>query len=343
MIEKTFVKQGLKKVQLHQYLKSELGRAGFTGFEMVKTPLVTRIIVNVSRPGLAIGKGGQNIRSLTDAIQKNYGVDNPQLEIREIANPDLDAKSVADRVKNSIERGFTWRSVAFRTLSDIERAGAEGVEIVLSGKLAGKGGRKRQVRFAKGYMKKVGEQRFRVDEAKVTMYPKVGAIGLTVRIIAPGTYFPDKVDIRPLLAARKTLAAAPEGTSVETPPQGEDTPTPETTSPTPENESVPIKGVAESQALPSPNPKVETKARKPRKKKDNSPSQPPTEETGEKESVTNQNISIISEPPPSEEKTTPAIADVDVSTPTPETTEPPIPPKTIEETHTPEEKKEDAA
>ena len=203
MIEKHFVKQSIKKVQLHQYLKQELGRAGFTGFEMVKTPMVTRIVVNVSRPGLAIGKGGQNIRTLTETIQKVYGVDNPQLEIKEITQPDLDAKSVADKMKGMIERGFAWRSVAFRTLQDIERAGAVGMEVILSGKLAGKGGRKKQVRFIKGYMKKVGDQVKLVDEAKVTTYPKVGAIGLTVRIIRPGTFFPDKIDVKQTLYDRK--------------------------------------------------------------------------------------------------------------------------------------------
>ncbi|MEK6970067.1 MAG: 30S ribosomal protein S3 [archaeon] len=203
MIEKHFVKQSIKKVQLHQYLKKELGRAGFTGFEMVKTPMVTRIVVNVSRPGLAIGKGGQNIRTLTETIAKVYGVDNPQLEIKEIMQPDLDAKSVADKMKGMIERGFAWRSVAFRTLQDIERAGAVGMEVILSGKLAGKGGRKKQVRFIKGYMKKVGDQVKLVDEAKVTTYPKVGAIGVTVRIIRPGTFFPDKIDVKQTLYDRK--------------------------------------------------------------------------------------------------------------------------------------------
>lgn len=219
MIEKMFVKQGLKKVQLHQYLKKELGRAGFTGFDMVKTPLVTRIIVNVSRPGLAIGKGGQNIRTLTETISKVYGVDNPQLEIKEITTPDLDAKSVCDKMKNMIERGFAWRSVAFRTVQDIERAGAQGMEVILSGKLAGKGGRKKQVRFIKGYMKKVGDQTKLVDEAKVTTYPKVGAIGVTVRIIRPGVFFPDKVDVKQVLRERKNptpVASATDAAVVKT-------------------------------------------------------------------------------------------------------------------------------
>jgi small subunit ribosomal protein S3 len=237
MIEKMFVKQGLKKVQLHQYLKKELGRAGFTGFDMVKTPLVTRIIVNVSRPGLAIGKGGQNIRTLTETISKVYGVDNPQLEIKEIPTPDLDAKSVCDKMKNMIERGFAWRSVAFRTVQDIERAGAQGMEVILSGKLAGKGGRKKQVRFIKGYMKKVGDQTKLVDEAKVTTYPKVGAIGVTVRIIRPGVFFPDKVDVKQIFKDRESVVANETKTTTTTEIPAEKASAVETTPPETKKES----------------------------------------------------------------------------------------------------------
>ena len=215
MIEKTFIKQAINKVQLHQYLKKELDRAGFTHLDIVKTPLVTRIVINVSRPGLAIGKGGSNIRTLTDTIANNYGIENPQIEIKQITTPDLDAKSVADGMKAQIERGFAWRSVAFKTLMNVERAGAEGVEIILSGKLAGKGGRKRQVRFSKGYMKKVGDQVKLVDQAKVTTYPKVGSIGVTVRIIRPNTFFPDKANMKEIIALRKSSAAAAKAAEVK--------------------------------------------------------------------------------------------------------------------------------
>ena len=57
MIERTFIKQGIKKIEMEDYLKKELEKAGFTKLEIVKTPLVTRIVLNVTKPGLAIGKG----------------------------------------------------------------------------------------------------------------------------------------------------------------------------------------------------------------------------------------------------------------------------------------------
>ncbi len=195
MIEKTFVIQGIKKLEIDDYLAKELDKAGFTKSEIMKTPLVTRIVVNVTRPGLAIGKSGSNIQTLTETIAKKFGIDNPQLEIREIQNAELDAQAVANKIKALIEKGFSWRSVVFKSLQDVKKAGAQGVEIIVSGKITGKAGRKKKMRFADGYMKKIGEQARLVDYGAASAYPKVGAIGIKVRIVKPNTIFQDKLKI----------------------------------------------------------------------------------------------------------------------------------------------------
>ncbi|MFH1257183.1 MAG: 30S ribosomal protein S3 [Candidatus Diapherotrites archaeon] len=203
MIEKIFIEQGVKRVELEEFLKKELDRAGFTKSEIQKTPLVTRIIVNVTRPGLAIGKSGANIRQLTEIIHSRFGIENPQLEIKEITKPELDAAAMVNRLKALIERGHSWRSIAYRVVNDISMAGAQGVELVVSGKLTGKGGRKKRVRIAQGYMKKVGDQASLVDYAKTTAYPKPGAIGIKLKLVRPETIFPDKVNIIEIIRAKK--------------------------------------------------------------------------------------------------------------------------------------------
>ncbi len=205
MIERFFIKQGIRKVELENYLKKELERAGFTDLAIVKTPLVTRIVLNVARPGLAIGKEGQNIRQLTETIGKKFGIDNPQLEIQEVPHASLNATAIVNKMAALLERGFSWRSVAFRTVKDIMDAGAQGAELVLKGKLAGKGGRKRKQRIAEGYMKKVGNQTELVDYAKASAYPKAGAIGIKLRIIRPGVVFPDKINIEEIINASLTV------------------------------------------------------------------------------------------------------------------------------------------
>ena len=203
MIEKAFIKQGIKNVQLEDYMRKHLKSAGFTRLEIVKTPLVTRIVVNVTNPGLAIGKGGQNIRTLTKELGEKFGIDNPQLEIKEIEKPQLDAQAMSDLLSSLIERGFSWRSVAFRVVRVIMNAGALGVEIIISGKLGGKGARKKKQRIALGYMKKAGEQVRLVDFGMKTSYPKQGAIGIKVRIIRPDVVFPDKIKIRDIIAKKR--------------------------------------------------------------------------------------------------------------------------------------------
>ncbi len=199
MIERTFIQQNWKKIELENFLKGNMPRSGFTKLDVIKTPMVTRLIVNCTHPGMAIGKGGTNIRRLTLEVGERFKIENPQIEIKEITTPDLDAAAVVDKMKNLLERGFSWRSVVYKIMRDIMRQGAQGVEIVLSGALGGKGERKRRQRVAEGYMKKTGDQTKLVDYAKVTCYPKYGAIGIKVRIVHPDTVFPDKINIGQLV------------------------------------------------------------------------------------------------------------------------------------------------
>lgn len=196
MIERTFIQQNLRKVELEDFVKKSMDRAGVTQIEVQKTPLVTRIIASVTHPGLAIGKGGSTIRKLTQDIQSKFKIENPQIEIKEIMTPDLDARAVSAKMKNLIERGYSWRSVVFKTMRDISSKGSQGIEIIMKGTLGGKGQRKRKQRFAEGYMKKTGDQVKLVDFAKITSYPKYGAIGIKIRIVHPDTMFADKIDVK---------------------------------------------------------------------------------------------------------------------------------------------------
>jgi len=204
MIERKFIEDNIRKVKLEAYFKKELNRAGFTELEINKTPLVTRIILNVAKPGLAIGKGGKNIKIITDEMKEKFGIENPQIEINEIKNPFLDAKATTDKLVKMLERGYSWRSVIFRTMESIMEAGAEGAELVIKGKLTGKGGRKARNRIVKGYMKKVGNQVKLVDSDKGAAYLKAGAIGIKLSIVRPNTMFPDKIKIKEYIEKHRT-------------------------------------------------------------------------------------------------------------------------------------------
>jgi len=205
MIEKTFIQKNFNKMELEDYLTKKLDRAGFSHLEIIKTPLVTRIVLNVAKPGFAIGKGGSTIKLLTEVIAKKYKIDNPQIEIQEIKNASLNAKVQAERMAGMIQREFSWRSIAYKLVKDVIDSGAQGVELIVKGKLSGKGGRKKKVRIAYGYMKKIGNQTKWVDYAKAAAYPKSGAIGIKLMIIHPEIVFPDKVDIKKVVASMKAV------------------------------------------------------------------------------------------------------------------------------------------
>jgi small subunit ribosomal protein S3 len=203
VIERIFIQKNYNKLKLENYLATKLERAGFTHLEMVKTPMVTRIVLHVARPGLAIGKGGETIKKLTEIMERDYKISNPQIEIQEIKNANINARVVADKIASSIEREYSWRSVVFKTMKEIIDSGVQGVELVVKGKLSGKGGRKRKQRIAFGYMKKNGAQTRLVDSANAASYPKAGAIGIRLSIIHPEVIFPDKIDILKVIKGLK--------------------------------------------------------------------------------------------------------------------------------------------
>jgi len=206
MIERTFIKKNMNKIELEDYLDKKLERAGFCGIDIIKTPLVTRIVLHVAKPGLAIGKSGATIKELTEKIASDYKIDNPQIEIQEIKNANLNARILAKKMASMIERGYAWRSVSYRMIKDIMDSGAQGVELVVKGKLSGKGGRKRKQRVAIGYLKKRGHQSKYVDKFKAAAYPKAGAIGITLAIVHPDVIFPDKIDVNEVIASVKNVA-----------------------------------------------------------------------------------------------------------------------------------------
>jgi small subunit ribosomal protein S3 len=191
-IERKFIKDSIAIYKIARFLETELDRAGFAGVDIQRTPMVTRIAVAVTNPGRVIGKKGKSIRDLTDTIQREFGIDNPQISVVDITNPDLQPRLVAKKTVKTIEMGKNIRRILHGTLKSIMDQGALGAEIVASGKIAAKGGRSKRLRVSTGYLPKAGEPARLVKRAHVTAYPKSGAIGVLVRIVLPGTIFPDK-------------------------------------------------------------------------------------------------------------------------------------------------------
>ncbi|MEL7669734.1 30S ribosomal protein S3 [Methanobacterium sp.] len=194
MIEKDFVTEGLKRTRIDEYLESELERAGYGGMEVQLTPLGTMVVVYAERPGMVIGRGGKTVRNITQTLKSNYGLENPQVEVKEVDVPELNPKIMAHKIAAMLQRGMHFRRVAYTALRRIMGAGAQGVEVTISGKI--RGARSATAKFNDGYLKKCGEPSTRfVRSGFATVQLKPGVLGIYVRIMPPGMVLPDKVDI----------------------------------------------------------------------------------------------------------------------------------------------------
>jgi small subunit ribosomal protein S3 len=192
-IERRFIEENVKNASLNEYLAGALQRAGYGGMDLKRSPLGTRIIVRIERPGLVIGRKGRNIKRLTDRVENDFGMENPQIEVEEIERPELNANIMASKIADSLVKGVNFRRAAYGALRRMMEAGARGVEIVISGKITG--GRSRSVRFADGYLKKCGIPAIeQVYYGYAVAKKKVGVLGVNVKIMPPDAVLPDEIE-----------------------------------------------------------------------------------------------------------------------------------------------------
>ncbi len=184
-IKAHFLGLNLLRVKIDEYLARNFMRAGYSRVELIKTPLGTRVIIYADRPALIIGRRGQTIRQLTEVLEKYFRLENPQVTVTQVENPDLDARIVATRTALAIERGYHFRRAAFVALRRIMAAGAVGAEVVISGKLTSERARYEKLKAGKVY--KTGHHIERlVDRAVIHLLRKPGIYGIEVVIVKPG-------------------------------------------------------------------------------------------------------------------------------------------------------------
>jgi small subunit ribosomal protein S3 len=193
--ELEFIEQGIQRSQIDEFFADELARAGYGGMELAPTPMGMQIVLKAEKPGMVIGKGGKNIRKITTQLEERFDLEDPQIDVQEVDEPDLNAQIVADRLANALERGWYFRKAGHTTIDRIMEAGALGAEIVLSGKVTGNRGRVEK--FNRGYIKHNGEPAEEiVDHGKGVAVMKLGTIGVSVKIIPPNAKLPDDFEIQ---------------------------------------------------------------------------------------------------------------------------------------------------
>jgi len=195
MIERKIVAQKLKEKEIETFVFSFLGRESCSRIKMQRTPLGEKITIYTSRPGLIVGRKGGNIKKITETLKTRFNMENPQLEVAEVENPNLDAASISRALINSLQRfgAKRFKALAYRALENTMKAGAKGIEVVIGGRGV-PGERAKTWRFTAGYLKKSGDisENF-MDRSYEACNLRSGTIGIKVSILHPDVVLPDDI------------------------------------------------------------------------------------------------------------------------------------------------------
>ncbi|RJQ17555.1 30S ribosomal protein S3 [Candidatus Woesearchaeota archaeon] len=195
MIERKFIKQNMKEHAIKEYISQHVSNAGHSYTKLQRTPLGEKIIICASRPGLVVGKSGANIARLTRELKEKFHLENPQIELVEVEQPDLDPSVVSESIAGSLERygSARFKAIGHAAMTKVMKAGALGVEIVISGKIPST--RAKSWRFYQGYLKKCGDIALvGVHKAYASAKLKTGIIGIKVSILPSTTVLPDHIE-----------------------------------------------------------------------------------------------------------------------------------------------------
>ncbi len=185
--------------KIRKYIMARLVKASISKVVIERTLKLITITIHTARPGIIIGKGGQEVDKLREELKK-ITTKEIQINIFEIKRPEIDARLVADSIARQIEGRVAFRRAAKMAISSAIRMGAEGIKINLSGRLAG-AEMARSENFKEG---RTPLHTFRadIDYAVAEAHTTYGRIGIKVWVCLGEVY--GKRDLSPNLGMQKT-------------------------------------------------------------------------------------------------------------------------------------------
>ncbi len=132
----SYAKNLISDLQVRKYVEKKLERASVSKVVIERPAQSARVTIHTARPGVVIGKKGEDVDQLRRDLTDKMGVP-VQINIEEIRKPDLDAKLVAQNVASQLERRVMFRRAMKRVVQNAMRQGAEGIKIQVGGRLGG--------------------------------------------------------------------------------------------------------------------------------------------------------------------------------------------------------------
>ena len=172
-------------LKIRKYLNERLAKASLSRIVIERTLKLVTITICTARPGIVIGKGGQDVDKLKEELKKLYKKE-IQINIFEVKKPELDANIVANSIARQIEGKIAYRRAIKMAIQNTMRAGAEGIKVQISGRLNG-------AEIARAEMLKEGRTplhtfRADIDYCQAEALTKVGILGIKVWICRGEVY-----------------------------------------------------------------------------------------------------------------------------------------------------------
>ena len=178
--------------QIRKYLEVRLAKASISKIVIERTLKLITVTIQAARPGIIIGKSGQEVDNLKNELKKITKKD-IQINIFEVKKPEVDARIVADSIARQIEGRVSYRRAIKMAISTAMRVGAEGIKVQICGRVGG-------AEMARTEMIKEGRTplhtfRADIDYALAEAHTKVGVLGIKVWICNGEVY--GKRDLSP--------------------------------------------------------------------------------------------------------------------------------------------------
>jgi len=202
---KSFEAKLVEDDKIRKYLNARLSKAGVSKIIIERTLKLVTVTINTARPGIIIGKGGQEVDKLKEELKKLTGKE-IQINISEIKRPETDAVIVAQTIARQIEGRISHRRAIKTSIASAMRIGAEGIKVLIGGRLGGAEMARRE-QYKEGRTP-LHTLRADIDYATAEAHTTYGRIGVKVWICKGEIY--GKPDLSPVTeSSQKPKSSAP--------------------------------------------------------------------------------------------------------------------------------------
>ena len=189
---KDYAAKILEDTKIREYLNARLAKASLSKIVIERTLKLITVTIHTARPGVIIGKGGQEVDKLKEELKKISNKE-VQINIFEVKRPEVDANIIANNIARQVEGRVSYRRAIKMAIATTMRMGAEGIKVLISGRLGG-------AEMARSELYKEGRTplhtfRADIDYALAEAHTKVGVLGIKVWVCNGEVY--GKRDLTP--------------------------------------------------------------------------------------------------------------------------------------------------